>query len=57
MLFCWTKDRTKRPRMVEIRDQLEKWIRNPELLDASASVVTKTYDLFLIINLRCLAIF
>jgi len=52
MLHCWTKDRTKRPRMVEIRDQLEKWIRSPELLDTSASVVTKTYDLFSLNNLN-----
>lgn len=42
MLHCWVKERTKRPKMVEIRDQLEKWIRNPDLLEATASVVNKT---------------
>ncbi|XP_066926548.1 ephrin type-B receptor 1-B-like [Clytia hemisphaerica] len=42
MLHCWKKDRTKRPRMVEIRDQIEKWIRSPDLLETTVTVVTKT---------------
>ncbi|XP_057304891.1 ephrin type-B receptor 1-B-like [Hydractinia symbiolongicarpus] len=42
MLHCWNKDRTKRPKFGAARDQLEKWIRNPDLLQEIASVITKT---------------
>ena len=41
MLSCWSKDRTKRPTLGHIRETLEKWIRNPDLLQEIASVVTK----------------
>ena len=26
MQQCWNKDRLKRPKMVEIRDDIEKWL-------------------------------
>ena len=41
MLSCWSKDRIKRPTFGHIRETLEKWIRNPDLLQEIASVVTK----------------
>ncbi|XP_057304892.1 ephrin type-B receptor 1-B-like [Hydractinia symbiolongicarpus] len=44
MLHCWNKDRTKRPKFEAARDQVEKWIRNPDLLQEIASVKTKTYE-------------
>ena len=42
MLNCWSKDRNKRPKFNGIRETLEKWIRNPDLMQEIASVVTKT---------------
>ena len=41
MLNCWIKDRSKRPTFTVIRETLEKWIGNPDLLLEIASVVTK----------------
>ena len=49
MLLCWNKDRTKRPCMVEISDQLKKWICSPDLMKTTDTVdtgVTKKYDFF-----------
>ena len=41
MLNCWNKDLSKRPTFTVIRETLEKWIGNPDLLLEIASVVTK----------------
>uniref|UniRef100_A0A9J7XZ94 receptor protein-tyrosine kinase n=1 Tax=Cyprinus carpio carpio TaxID=630221 RepID=A0A9J7XZ94_CYPCA len=38
MLQCWTQDRSKRPRFVDIVNLLEKLLRNPESLSAIASI-------------------
>ena len=46
MLLCWNKDHTKRPRMVEIRNQLEKWIRSPDLLKTTNNAAKKKYVFF-----------
>ena len=32
MLRCWSDDLKQRPEMCDIRDDIESWIRNPELL-------------------------
>jgi len=32
MLRCWSDDLKKRPEMCDVRDEIENWIRNPELL-------------------------
>ena len=49
MLSCWNKDRVKRPKFRSVRETIDKWIRNTELLKQDASVVKKVYVPILIV--------
>lgn len=42
MLQCWHREKTKRPKFITMRDNIEEWIRIPDLLKEIASVVTKS---------------